>query len=97
MTASEGELRNIEEFAYALMSPKEISIILGWDFNVYGPLFLQEGSQVYSAYQKGFLKVKYELNIDNIKFAKQGNAHAMNKVLENWKEILLLELKAKKP
>lgn len=83
------QLKEIEDFAYGLMSPEEICLIMDIDIEKHGKDFSNVQTDIGKAFNKGLLKLKFNLNLKNIKFAEQSSSHAMNKVLKVLDKILL--------
>jgi hypothetical protein len=90
---SQEQLDEITEFAKGMMSPKKICTIMSLDYKQFKEEFTDQDSDVYKAYHKGTLLLEYELNVLNIKFAKQSSSHAMNKVLAQLESLYLTILK----
>lgn len=81
-------LKEIETLAGALLSPKEICIVTGLNYEQHKEYFFEPQHPIFIAYQKGLLQLKYDLNTANIKFAKQSSSHAMNKVIRQLDKLI---------
>jgi hypothetical protein len=82
-------LNEVESLAYGLLSKQEICIVTEIDYEAHKKHFNDPEHVLYKAYQKGLLKLKYELNTANVKFAKQSSSHAMNKVLKELDKLIV--------
>lgn len=89
----ENILSEVENLSYGLLSIQEICIVTEIDFKQHNSSFFDAEHPLYKAYQKGLLKLKYELNTANIKFAKQSSSHAMNKVLKQLDKLTVAQQK----
>ena len=74
------QLKELEEMSSALLPPSEIAILINIPADQRG-LFCEicktrKLSPIYSAYQKGKLKTKYELRKTVVKLAKAGSPAA---------------------
>lgn len=89
MTFDMETLKQVEEFAEGIMTPREICMILELDFAKHADDFQDTKHPLGIAYQKGALRLKFRLNIKNIRFAEQSSSHAMNKVLKQIEELAI--------
>jgi len=80
-------LSQVEEFAEGIMTPREICMILELDYAQHADDFQNSKHPLGIAYLKGSLRLKYRLNVKNIRFAEQSSSHAMNKVLKQIDEL----------
>lgn len=84
---SEEVLKQVEEFAEGMLTPREICLILDLDYQEHVDLFDDTKHSLGRAYLKGSLRLKYRLNVKNVRFAEQSSSHAMNKVLKQIDEL----------
>lgn len=89
MTFSDELLKQVEEFAEGILTPREISLILELNYQELKDEFDNPEHPIGLAYLKGSLKLKYRLNVKNIRFAEQSSSHAMNKVLKQIDELAI--------
>lgn len=85
----EAILKQVEDFAEGMLTPKEICLILELDYAKHVDDFDGTTHPLGRAYLKGSLKLKYRLNVKNIRFAEQSSSHAMNKVLKQIEELTI--------
>jgi len=80
MNLTNDQIQQIEEFAAALMTAKEIAMLLGLnpdDRNSFEEICKNhESSDIFLAFQKGRLQTKFELRKTVIKLAKHGSPAA---------------------
>jgi len=81
MTVGEDQLKEIEAHAGNLMSLEDIALIIEVDYKSLKAEY-ERKSEVFRAYQKGFLIRKSQLNKAAIDQAISGSTPALNQVLK---------------
>lgn len=80
MELNEEQIKSIEEMAAALMSPREIAILLDVEADqrdLFADMCINhQRSPAYQAYQKGKLQTKLEIRKTVVKLAKAGSPAA---------------------
>ncbi len=73
---SETQLQEIEDYAYNLMSWREIAFLLEIPVMGFYSLFSKQDGPVYTAYQRGKVKRKHELRKSILALADKGSPQA---------------------
>ena len=90
MTAQ--ELQHIEEFASALMSPKEISVIMQMEWDEVRNRFTNPQDEIYQAYHRGKYKSIATARQFVIKLANEGSSAAQQLMQEFISELNTKEI-----
>lgn len=84
---TEEQLKSIEDFAAALMSPKEIAIIMQISWPEFQTILSDHTHPAYMAYQRGKLKTITNARLQVIKLAQEGSSVAQQMVKEFIEEL----------
>ncbi|MFT7239210.1 MAG: hypothetical protein ACI93L_003310 [Cyclobacteriaceae bacterium] len=87
MILSEEELTDIQSYAGACMTKAEICLIMQFDLKIFESELQDIDSNVYKAYQSGFLLTKYDVQKKIIDLAKAGSSPAQTQALGMIKDI----------
>lgn len=80
MSLSSDQLKEFTEWAEKGLSPFEISTIMELDWAAIKHDFISNDTELFKAFNKGFFKLKAELNSKIINQAKNGNSAAQEKL-----------------
>lgn len=81
------QLQHIEEFAGALMSPKEICVIMQLDWEQHRSRFIEPTDVIYQCYQRGKLRSIAVARQFVIKLANEGSSAAQQLMQEFITEV----------
>ncbi len=87
MQVTEEELKTLEELGGALMSPKEIAIVMEWDLSDFRANLTDPSSLVYKSYYKGYFTSKAAINKSIVEHASNGSSPAQTEALKLIKNI----------
>jgi len=82
MNLTSEQLTTITEWAEKGLAPIEIAIVMGLKRDEFKLEYLQPGSQLEEAFNRGYLKLYAALNAKIISQAKNGNSQAQDKLNE---------------
>ncbi len=78
MTLSDEQLILIQEYSSLFLSPREISCLIDFDFDVFSDLLFDKSSPAFLAYYRGKTISKLELRRKVVPLAKLGSPQAQN-------------------
>lgn len=92
MTLSTEQLKEIEELAANLMKRSEIAIILGLDSTLFAKASKKPGTDVFNAFQRGYLITKSKIKKSIVSHATAGSSPAQTLSEKFFTEIEMEEL-----
>lgn len=82
MQLDKEKLKEVEEWAGLLFSPKEIAIVLEIDVVKFCAEFENEGGELYKAVMRGKLRTEGEIRKSILSLAKDGSASAQEQAMK---------------
>lgn len=86
------QLKEIEEFSYSLLHPKDIAVVLQVDYHCFVEQLHDKRSAVYQAFYRGHLRAKAAMQRSLVESAKQGSHPAYKEAAVLLKEATSYEL-----